>query len=80
MIGDPYRVKKYWEKLLKMVENAWKSKLEVVYLHWRGLWGGGENHPPKTSYKKLGYPISLSYIYLLSPYKGQRNFKTDLFT
>ena len=42
--------------------------------------GGGENHPPKTSYKKLGYPISFSYIYLLSPYKGQRNFKTDLDT
>ena len=38
------------------------------------------SHLPKTSYKKLGYPISLSYIYLLSPYKGQRNFKTDLDT
>jgi hypothetical protein len=87
-IGDPYRVKKYWKKLLKMVKNAWESKLGVVYLHWRGLWGGGgekirgggEGYPIKTSYKKLGYPISLSYIYLLSPYKGQRNFKTDLFT
>jgi hypothetical protein len=89
MIGDPYRVKKYWKKLLKMVKNAWESKLEVVYLHWRGLWGGGgrgggggedENHLPKTSYKKLGYPTPLSYIYLLSPYKRQRNFKTDLDT
>ena len=82
MIGDPYRVKKYWKKLLKMVKNAWESKLGVVYLHWRGLRGGEiDRYPlPKTSYKKLGYPISLSYIYLLSPYKGQRNFKTDLDT
>ena len=41
MIENPYRVKKYWKKLLKMMENAWESKLEVVYLHWRVLGGGG---------------------------------------
>jgi hypothetical protein len=41
MIGDPYRVKKYWKKLLKMVKNAWESKLGVVYLHWGDYVGGG---------------------------------------
>jgi hypothetical protein len=50
MIGDPYRVKKYWKKLLKMVKNAWESKLGVVYLHWRGLWGGGGGRE-KISFK-----------------------------
>jgi hypothetical protein len=47
MIGDPYRVKKYWKKLLKMVKNAWESKLGVVYLHWGGLCGGGGGEKDK---------------------------------
>jgi hypothetical protein len=48
MIGDPYRVKKYWKKLLKMVKNAWESKLGVVYLHWGDYGGGGKK---KISFK-----------------------------
>ena len=80
MIGNPYRVKKYWKKLLKMVKNVWESKLGVVYLHWREL-GGGEDHAIKTSYKKLGYVKDISYIYILLTL-GTDNifFKTDLFT
>jgi hypothetical protein len=49
MIGDPYRVKKYWKKLLKMVKNAWESKLGVVYLHWGDYVGGGGRE--KISFK-----------------------------
>ena len=52
MIGDPYRVKKYWKKLLKMVKNAWESKLGVVYLHWRGLRGGGGRLTDTPSQKR----------------------------
>ena len=52
MIGDPYRVKKYWKKLLKMVKNAWESKLGVVYLHWGRLCGGGLRPPTPISQKR----------------------------
>jgi len=33
----PLSFKKYWKKILKIMENAWKSKKGVVYLHWGGL-------------------------------------------
>jgi hypothetical protein len=68
----------------KVVKNGEKRLGKQIrgYIFTLGetMGGGGEGYPIETSYKKLGYPISLSYIYLLSPYKGQRNFKTDLFT
>ena len=39
-----------------MVKNAWESKLGVVYLHWRGLWGGVKTIPQKRHIKNLVTP------------------------
>ena len=76
MIGDPYRVKKYWKKLLKMVKNAWESKLEVVYLHWRGLWGGGEKTiPQKRHIKNLVTPSLFRTFIFYHPTRDKGTLK-----